>query len=91
MGLWMKSEFDGTRGGFISIWVVEATCSGVGDGVGGGGKGGMGGLGGEAYTYKGGGCLVCVEIKEFFRRQDFKSIYRKNPNLHLEKSQYEAL
>ena len=48
-GLWMKSEFDGTRGGFISIWVVEATCSGVGDGVGGGGTGGTGGVGGEAY------------------------------------------
>ena len=45
----MKSEFDGTRGGFISIWVVEATCSGVGDGVGGGGKGATGGVGGEAY------------------------------------------
>ena len=48
----MKSEFDGTRGGFISIWVVEAKCTGVGDGVGGGGKGGTGGVGGWLLTMK---------------------------------------
>ena len=53
----MKSEFDGTRGGFISISVVEAKCSGVGDGVGGGGKGGMGGPGGEAYKEVDVSCL----------------------------------
>ena len=49
----MKSEFDGTRGGFISIWVVEAKCSGVGDGVGGGGKGGTGPVGGKPYPLGG--------------------------------------
>ena len=49
----MKSEFDGTRGGFISISVVEAKCSGVGDGVGGGGKGGTGPVGGKPYPLGG--------------------------------------
>ena len=45
MVLWMKSEFFGTRGGCISVWVVEAKCTGVGDGGGGGGTGGTGGVG----------------------------------------------
>ena len=44
-GLWMKSECDGTRGGFISVWDVGAKCSGVGDGVGGGERVVRGGMG----------------------------------------------
>ena len=64
----MKSEFDGTRGGFISVWDVGAKCSRVGGGVGGGRKGGRGGDGVEAYRV--GGCQGGLELD--FGRNIFK-------------------